>query len=249
MNVLGALILRDVYTRFGRSNLSFAWLIFEPLLFAAPVTLAWSLIREPYEHGLTLIAMIWMGYLPLIMFRHISGRALGAIGANSALLYHRQVSVLSVYMSRSLVEIASNVLAFMFGYIFLTMIGYLEIPKNLPLFLFGYGLLAWFSVAVGMILCAAGEMSEIFEKVWAPISYLSAFVFAPFFCLVWLPEGFRHVLLWVPAVHAFEMIRGGYFGDSLKIFADSGYLAMWCAALTFVGMFLIHRVRRHLTVA
>jgi len=35
--VIGALIMRETYTRFGRENLGFAWMFGEFLIFALPV--------------------------------------------------------------------------------------------------------------------------------------------------------------------------------------------------------------------
>src|SRR5437879_12100270 len=77
--VLGALFMREIQIRWGRRNLGFAWLFAEPLVFAFPVLLMWSMMRSPFEHGLPLMPFIWSGYLPLLMFRHTSGRALYVI--------------------------------------------------------------------------------------------------------------------------------------------------------------------------
>jgi capsular polysaccharide transport system permease protein len=46
--VVGALLIREVYTRFGREGLGFAWIVAEPLIFAIPVRLVWSAVRGGY---------------------------------------------------------------------------------------------------------------------------------------------------------------------------------------------------------
>ena len=50
--IIGALFMREFMTRWGRRNLGFAWLFAEPLVFAFPVLLMWSIMRSPFEHGL-----------------------------------------------------------------------------------------------------------------------------------------------------------------------------------------------------
>jgi D-glycero-D-manno-heptose 1,7-bisphosphate phosphatase len=74
--VIGALIMRETYTRFGRENLGFARLFAEFLIFAMPVILMWHFIRGRYEHGLLVVPFVWSGYLPILLFRHIGGHML-----------------------------------------------------------------------------------------------------------------------------------------------------------------------------
>jgi hypothetical protein len=46
----------------------------EPLVFAIPVLFVWRAVRDPNEHGISLMPMLWSGYLPLLLFRHLGGR-------------------------------------------------------------------------------------------------------------------------------------------------------------------------------
>jgi len=39
--------MREIQIRWGRRNLGFAWLFAEPLVFAFPVLLMWSMMRSP----------------------------------------------------------------------------------------------------------------------------------------------------------------------------------------------------------
>ena len=65
--VLGALIMRESWTRLGRENLGFAWMYMEVLVFALPVIVMWlNVIRGHREHGLFWAApFVWSGYLPI----------------------------------------------------------------------------------------------------------------------------------------------------------------------------------------
>jgi capsular polysaccharide transport system permease protein len=45
--VVGALLIREIYSRFGRESLGFAWIVAEPLVFALPVLFVWRAVREP----------------------------------------------------------------------------------------------------------------------------------------------------------------------------------------------------------
>ena len=45
--VIGALMLRELTTRFGRENIGFLWIMVEPLLFAVLVGILWRVDRPP----------------------------------------------------------------------------------------------------------------------------------------------------------------------------------------------------------
>src|SRR6516162_3801484 len=115
--VVGALIIREIYSRFGRESLGFAWIVAEPLVFALPVLFVWRAVRDPNEHGISLVPFLWSGYLPLLLFRHLGGRILLFIRANVPLLYHQRVKILDVFIARSLLEIGSNLTALVLSFV------------------------------------------------------------------------------------------------------------------------------------
>ena len=50
--------------------------------------------------------------------------------------------------------------------------------------------------------------------------------------------------LYVPMVNAIELIRGGYFGESIHTYADVPYVCWFCATETFIGLLLVAYIRR-----
>ena len=110
--VIVALVRRELATRFGRENIGFLWMMAEPLLFPALVALGWRLLRGPSEHGLSVIAFVVTGYVPLTLFRHAVGRSVGVFSANSGLLYHRQIGLVDLIFVRVLIEVVGAMMAY-----------------------------------------------------------------------------------------------------------------------------------------
>jgi capsular polysaccharide transport system permease protein len=52
----------------------------------------------------------------------------------------------------------------------------------------------------------------------------------------------------VPTVHAFELIRAGYFGDSVQNYGSQSYIAAWSAGFTLLGLWLFRDVRKHVVM-
>ena len=46
-------------------------------------------------------------------------------------------------------------------------------------------------------------------------------------------------------LHAYEMIRGGLFGNQIQVFYDAAYLSVFLAVLTLFALWLVRDVRRY----
>jgi capsular polysaccharide transport system permease protein len=243
--VLGAIFMREIQTRWGRRNLGFAWLFAEPLVFALPVLGLWSAMRSPTEHGLPMIALAWSGYMPLLIFRHISNRALRLVRSNAVLLYHRAITPLDIIIGLCALEAVGNIAAMAFSFLLLHLIGVLEIPYNYTLFLVGVMYMTWWSLAVALLIAAWSERNEMVEHIWPPISYMYMPISGFFYLAEWLPPSVRDLALtFIPPLHCYELIRSGLFGPKIQAFYDIGYLTVLLAVLTLVGLRLARDIRR-----
>ena len=218
-------------------------------MFAFPVLVMWSLMRAPIEHGLPLMAFLWSGYMPLLLFRHTTSLALFVVSTNSALLYHQRVTPFDIFIARCGLEALGNIAAIAFSFLVLYVIGVLDWPQNMPLFVTGYLYMAWWSLAVAMIVAACSERWPLFEHAWQPISYIYMPLSGFFFLAMWLPLPLRNLALAVmPSLPAYEMIRGGLLGHRIQAFYDVGYLTFLLAVLTLFGLWLMRDVRRHMEI-
>lgn len=245
--VLGALLMREIQLRWGRRNLGFAWLFAEPLVFAFPVLVMWKMIGGGVQqHGMPLMPFLWSGYLPLLLFRHVTGHAIYTIRTNAALLYHRAVTPLDILFGRCLLEAAGNLAATVFSFLVFYMLDEIEWPQDPSLFLVGFLYMVWWSIAVGLIVGAWSERSELVQHIWQPISYMYLPICGFFYMAAWLPIPLREFALSVlPSLHAYEMIRGGLFGSRVQVFYDMAYVSFYLAVLTLFALWLVRDVRRH----
>ena len=105
---LHALMMREVITRFGRDNLGVLWLIAEPMLFTIGVATLWTVAGMNHGSSLPIVAFAVTGYSSVLLWRNCANRSLMAIEANFPLLFHRNVKVIDVFITRSVLEIAGG---------------------------------------------------------------------------------------------------------------------------------------------
>ncbi len=103
--VIYALLMREVLTRYGRHNIGFLWLFVEPMIFTLGVATIWSLFKAVHGSTLPIIAFAITGYSSILLWRNMAFRTIGAVMPNGSLLYHRNIKVFDIYLSRLLLEV------------------------------------------------------------------------------------------------------------------------------------------------
>ncbi len=243
--VIGALLMREMVTRYGRENIGFLWLVVEPLILTTGVMIVWSLIRQE-SHAIPLITFVLTAYMPLTLWRHVSSQVVSCLRQNLPLLYHRQVRPLDTLIARGLMEAAGTTLALIAVYTTLRLTDLVEAYADLGLLFAGWLFMAWFAFAIGLILAAGSEIFDFVEKLVPPFQYLTLPISGVFFMVAWLPSSAQQLALYVPTVHCFELFRAGMLGESVETYYDIGYLILCCIFTTVLGLFLVQRASRHL---
>lgn len=236
---LHALMMREVITRFGRDNLGVLWLVAEPMLFTLGVAALWTAGGMNHGSSLPIVAFAITGYSSVLLWRNCVNRCLMAIESNMTLLFHRNVKVIDLFLTRSVLEVAGATGSFAILATFFTAIGWIEPPVDILLVIFGWFMLAWFGTALSLLIGAATAYSHVVEKVWGPTAYLLFPMSGAAFMVDWLAPGFQKVVLLLPMVHGVEILREGYFGNSVKTHYDAGYMAICCLALSLAGLYLV----------
>jgi capsular polysaccharide transport system permease protein len=246
--VIGALMIRELVTRFGRENIGFLWMMVEPLLFAALVGIVWRFMKGPEEHGVSVIAFVASGYVPLTFFRNSVGRSIRVFTVNGSLLYHRQIKVLDFLFVRSLIEVIGATMAFLFIGIILYLLQELPAPADLGALIGGWLLYCLFAFSLCLILAPLSESSDVLEKLVPVTTYIMIPFSGTFNMLSWLAPPAQKIMYYSPFVHAMELMRYGIFGDRVNAKWDISVpigATLFCLA---VGLVLCRRVRRQLVV-
>ena len=246
--VIGALILRDLHTRFGRRNLGYFW------LFAEPLMLGLTIAAMHLAHGtdnrtaaLSVFAFFAVGYSLFYMFRSVVSRAAGGIGAGKALLYHRVITPIDFLYARHALEAAACGVV-----IALTCFAVWVVDGTLPedplKMVFALLLMLWICHGLALMVAALSERSEVAERLTHPLIYLQMPVSGAFFLVEWLPPQMQEWVLYNPLVHIYELLRDGQFGEKIHTTYDVGYVVAIAAICQLLGLCAVRAVRRHMEI-
>lgn len=247
--VIGALLMREIITRFGRDNVGMLWLFGEPMIFTIGVAALWTgMSAVGLRHGssvpITMFAVT--GYSSVLMWRNTASRCNSALQQNMGLLYHRNVRVIDVFLTRILLEAAAATMSFIFLSVLFIALEMGQPPVDLMRVVEGWLMLAWFACGLGMTMGAATSYSELVDRFWHPTSYILFPLSGAAFMVEWLPKSMQDFVLLLPMVHGVEMLRDGYFGDVVRTHYDVFYLATVNLVLTFTGLVLMRGATRQI---
>lgn len=246
--VVHALMIRELNTRFGRENIGFLWIMVEPLLFASLVSIMWRYVHGPEEHGISIVAFVVSGYIPITLFRHSVSRSVSIFTANTSLLYHRQIKITDFILVRFFLELLGAMMAYLLIASVLMIFDEFPLPQDIGLFLAGWALYSLFCLALCFTLAPLSEMSEVLEK-FVPVTLYIVIPFSGLFTMSsWLTPTVREYFLWSPFVNGMEMMRKGIWGEQV-----TAYYNIWnpigCSIVFFgIGLILCRHVRKTLVV-
>jgi len=233
--VIGALVMREIITRYGRHNIGFMWVFVEPMMFTAGVMAVRTLLHMETAK-LPLVPFIVTGYSTVLLWRNTIGRCGNAIEPNRSLLHHRNVRVIDLFYARLLLEIAGASISLLLLATLLNFMGLMMPPDDIFKMIIAWLLLSWFSMAMGLMIGSLSALWEPVDRIWHVIAYLFLPVSGAFFMVEWFPTRVQEAAIYVPTVSCIELLREGYFGKTVHGHYDLGYVAVLNTILTLLAL-------------
>ena len=248
LRVVGALLMREIITRYGRDNLGFLWLFFEPMMFTLGVTALWTAAGASHGSSLPIVAFALTGYSSVLLWRNMPSRCAMAIPSNAGLLYHNNVRVIDLFITRVVLEFAGATISFtVLSMLFISM-NWMSAPIDILRVLVGWFFLTWFGAVLAMIIGALSARNDVVERLWHPASYLLFPLSGAAFMVDWLPPKFQSIILMLPMVHGVEILREGYFGSAVRTHYSVSYVFVVCLVMSLVALMLVRDAGRRVEI-
>lgn len=248
--VMGALILRELHTRYGRENVGYLWMMLEPMLLASVIGLLhFETGHTVYGTDIKPLPFGVLGYTTFILFRGIVNRAEGAVEANAPLLYHRQVTVLDIVFARALLEFASVFSTFVIIMTLLCFVGLADPPARPLSLIAAWALMFLYCLGHSLLITAATYENRTLGRLIHPYTYFMTGLSGAFYQVSWLPTSVQWWAGWLPTTSIFELARYGWFQSTNDDYVYYVYTLGFCMATIWAGLVLIRRMREHIHLA
>nr|WP_230944427.1 ABC transporter permease [Burkholderia territorii] len=239
--IVGALLMREILTRYGRHNIGFMWIFVEPMMFTVGILLLYTALGT-HHYALPIVAFTLSGYATVLLWRNTINRCGNAVEPNRALMHHRNVRTIDLFAARIILEIAGATMSFLILSLIFIAVGLINIPDDLVKIILAWLLLAWFSLDMALIIGPLAALSETFDRIWHVFTYLFLPLSGAFYMVEWLPKEFQSIVLWIPIVNCTEFLREGLFGENIRAHYSISYVLIVDLFFLIPGLLLVRYV-------
>jgi capsular polysaccharide transport system permease protein len=243
IRVVGALILREMRVRFGRSQLGYLWAVTEPLAYVAAFSTIFHFMDRHPPFGNSMPLFFATGILPFHVFRNLANQLAGAFNANQALMTYPIVQPIDTIVSRTILEVATSVFIMLVVLTTFVLAGNAPLPANVMRIIEAIALLSMLGFGFGLMSAVIITRVDAWQNVTRLIMTPMIFLSGVFYSLDALPPSVRGIVAWNPVVHGVEMFRDGYYTSYRSSDVDPSYLFICGLMLTFVALAMERTIR------
>lgn len=241
---VGALMLREIATTYGRSPGGYIWAVLEPAAGITLLTLVFSIGFQTPPLGTSFALFYAAGILPLMMYTDISTKMAQTIQFNRALLAYPRVTFLDALIARfilnTLTQIVVHMIVMGFIIVFLkptTTLDYSKVGQ-------AYALTLALALGIGTLNSFLTLAYPIWQTAWAILNRPLFLVSCVFFIFESVPQPFADYLWFNPIVHIAGLMRDGFYPFYQPTYVSVAYPLGIAAFATTAGLLLLNRFHR-----
>jgi len=236
INVMHAVILRDIRSRYFNHGLGFLIVPMFPVAHMGLLLAIYTIMDRRAVFGDDLILFFATGLIPVLMFTYISRFMSVSVLANKGMLAFPAVHLLDIVLARSLLELVGIVISILFVLLILIAVGsdpMPQSPKDAALAILCVSVL---SIGIGTIVSV---ISAIFPFASMAYALFTAIIYLSSGAPIYL-QSFPDILVYYcsfnPAFHAVEWVRSAYYFGYQAQYLDKTYLIGWAFGSLAVGL-------------
>jgi capsular polysaccharide transport system permease protein len=235
--VIGALILRESRTRFGKNRLGYFWAVVEPVIHVAVWVYVINFISTAmHSNRMLTIGFNLTGFIPFLAVRHIADFMERSIAANHALLYYPIVRPADFIIARWLLEAATQTIVAVLLFSGAILLGFMKTPASVTVM--ALAMATGFAFGLGWGWCNAvfSELSLTYKRTEAILSRILYFISGVMYSIEMFPPAYKYWLSLNPLAHILELVRIGYYPGHQSSFASTSYVLVFGFVLLIIGV-------------
>lgn len=243
---IGALMLREISTTYGRSPGGYIWALLDPILGIGLLTLVFSQFFKTPALGTNFPLFYATGYLPFMLFNDIANKMALSLRYSMPFLSYPAVTFFDVLAARLLLNAGVHLVVF--AIVLLSIVAIYDMPMVLDVARLAeaLGLTILLAAGVGVLNCFLMSRFPVWERTWQIATRPLFMVSGIFFLYETMPPQARDVLWFNPLIHTTAMVRQGIYLTYDATFVSPLFVISLSLGMLVVGLFLLMRHYRGL---
>jgi capsular polysaccharide transport system permease protein len=206
-DVIYALLLRELSSRFGKSRGGFMWVLVEPIAHLLVPVIIRGFIRERLMPGVEFPVFLVYGILPFLLFKAICLQIVDGVNAGQGLLSYRQVLLMDVFIAKALAFFVIQAIVFVIVLTGLGMLDFHVLPPRPVEFAGVLGLTVVLAFGLGLLFAAITSMvpdaKSVIRVMFMPLYLVSGILFP----ITGFPDEWVRWMAFNPLLHLVELSR------------------------------------------
>ena len=243
---IGALILREMATSYGRSPGGYLWAVLKPIGGIAVMTVVFSAFLRSPGLGENFPIFYATGMLPFVMYVGLQGKIASALNFSKPLLAYPTVTFVDAIFGRFILDVMTQLLVsyIIFGGIML--IYETRTTLDFPLIFESFALAALLGLGLGTLTCYAFTRFPLAQRAWGIITRPLFIISCIFYLFDTIPEPYRSYLWYNPLVHVVGLMREGFYPEYDAYYVSRIYVLGISLVSLALGLLLLRRYHAEL---
>lgn len=243
-NVMTAVILRDMRTRFFNHGLGFLIVSLWPLVHMLILLMIYTVMGRTAPFGESLPVFFVTGLIPTLTFVYVSRFMCLSLVLNRPMLAFPVVKVLDIMAARAFLEIIAAFLTLFFIISILLLSGNDPFPRDTFQAVYAYLAVLLLAIGVGSVAGVITMFFPFFATIYSLSMILVYILSGTLFVAAALPEALAYPLSFNPVLQAVEWIRLSYYEGYSDRLLDKEYLVGFGLTSLCLGLLLERIFRR-----
>ena len=223
-DVIYALLLRELSSRFGKSRGGFIWVLVEPVAHLVVPVLVMSFIRNRVLPGVEYPVFLLYGFLPFLVFKAICLQIVNGVNVAKGLLSYRQIHLMDVFAANAMAYVVIQAVVFALVLSGMALFGFDVLPPRPVEFAGVVILTVMLAFGLGLVLAAVASLIPDARSVIAIMFMPLYLVSGVLFPITRFPDEMVRWMAINPVLHLVELSR---------VAAVEGYEPMKYLSITY----------------
>lgn len=238
---IGALMLREMSTTYGRSAGGYIWAVLEPAAAVVFLTVVISVgvgVRVP-ALGQNFALFYASGMLGFMTYLRVSAKVGNCIPFSRALLNYPGVTWIDALLARYFLSMLTNMVVFSIVIGGLIAIFHIEVSINVSALALGVAMCAVLSLGIGTLMAYLFPVYPTIQLIWSILTAPLMLISGVLFLFDDLPQRSRDLLWFNPLIHVVGMVRSGFYPYYTADYVSPIYVFSIGMGCTLVGLLLL----------
>lgn len=243
---IGALMMREMTTTYGRSVGGYVWALLEPIGSIAILTVVITSglgLRQP-ALGISFTLFYATGVLVFTLYVRTQQRIAGSITYSRALLRYPSVRFFDAIVARFTLNVVTQMIVMVIVFAGILAIFETRAILEVRWMLLAVAMGGALALGVGMINALLMPLFPVYASVFGILTTPLFFVSGIFYTYESLPAFAQDYIWYNPLIHVTAMMRRGFYGQYAAEFASPAYVFTLSLVLMVIGYVLLNRFHR-----